>query len=255
LIDPFRAMMRFVSATAAVALAASSALAQSSPASSPTLPIRHFENRAELEAAAKLAETQHRTQEAWMLRTRLEKGDFQDGDRIVLALQYQTNARADTLIVRAGKTLQIPGIQDLSLDGVLRSELTETLMTHLKKFLQDPTVRATPLLRIAVLGQVNRPNFYYTSADVVLSDLIMQAGGPTGSADLNKIEIRRGGQVIWNAADSRTALSDGLSIDRLHLRANDEIEIGERKKRNLTAILPAVSATLALVVTLIQISR
>jgi protein involved in polysaccharide export with SLBB domain len=255
LIDPFRAMMRFLSGAAAVALAATSAFAQTSAADMPTLPMRHFETRADLEAAAKTAEAQHRTQEAWMLRTRLEKGDFQDGDRIVLSLQYQTNARADTLIVRAGRTLQIPGIEDLSLDGVLRSELTETLITHLKKFLVNPTVRATPLLRIAVLGQVSRPNFYYTSADVVLSDLIMQAGGPTGSADLNKIEIRRGGQVIWNAADSRTALSEGLSIDRLHLRANDEVSIGEKKKRNLAAILPAISAAMALVVTVIQISR
>src|SRR5215213_7707184 len=89
---------------AAVAFATSSAPAQTTPPANsiPTLPMRSFESRAELEAAARLAESQQRTQEAWMLRTRLEKGDFQEGDRLVLALQYQTNARADTLIVRAG---------------------------------------------------------------------------------------------------------------------------------------------------------
>jgi protein involved in polysaccharide export with SLBB domain len=243
--------------TIAFATTTATAVAQTPPqaGSLPSLPMRSFENRAELEAAVRLAEAQHRTQEAWMLRTRLEKGDFQEGDRLVLALQYQTNARADTLIVRAGKTLQIPGIEDLSLEGVLRSELTPKLLAHLGRFLVNPTVRATPLIRIAVLGKVGRPNFYYTSADVVLSDLIMQAGGPAADADLNRIEIRRGGQVIWNATDSRTALSEGLSIDRLHLRANDEVEIGEKKKRSLTAIWPIVTTSLALVVTVIQLTR
>jgi hypothetical protein len=39
--------------------------------------------------------------------------------------------------------------------------------------------------------------------------------------------IRRGGEVIWNAQDTRTALADGLSLDRLHLRAGDELYVDD----------------------------
>jgi len=118
---------------------------------------------------------------------------------------------------------------DMPLTGVLRSELTEKLTHHLAQYLRDSTVRAIPLIRLAVLGQVRSPNYYYTSADVLLSDMVMKAGGPAPTADVNNMVIRRGGEVIWNAQDTRTALADGLSLDRLHLRAGDELYVDDVK--------------------------
>jgi len=204
-----------------------------------------FETRAELEAQQKDAEAQHRTSEAWLLRNRLQNGDFQEGDRIVLVLHGSPSA-ADTLIVRAGRVLQLPRMADLQLQGVLRSELNAKVTAHLAEYLKDPTSRATPLLRIGVLGHVGRPGYYYTPADVLLSDAIMRAGGPAGDADLTKIEIRRGSDVIWSHSDARTALTDGLSLDRLHLRAGDEIDVGGRSVRPWATVLQVSLALLTL---------
>ncbi len=196
---------------------------------------RNFETRAQLEAEARTAEQENRTGEAWLLRSRLQRGDFQEGDRIVVMLLGTTTFN-DTISVRAGKLLALPRMGDVALDGVLRSELGARLSTHLARFLRDSSVRATPLVRLAVLGQVQRPGFYYTSADVLLSDMLMKAGGPAPSADLGKMVIRRSGETIWNAKDTRTAMSDGLSIERLHLRAGDEIYVAEQKRTNWTSI-------------------
>jgi hypothetical protein len=186
-----------------------------------------LEERSALEAEARQAEEQHRTSEAWLLRTRLQHGDFQDGDRIVVKLLGSTTFN-DTITVRAGKMLPLPRMDDMPLEGVLRSELKARLSSHLARYLRDSSVSATPLLRVAVLGQVRSPGYYYTPADVLLSDVIMKAGGPAPDADMNKTIIRRGGETIWNAQDTRTALSDGLSLDRLHLRAGDEIYLPEQ---------------------------
>lgn len=196
---------------------------------------REFETRAELQAQAAAAESQHRTGEAWLLRQRLEKGDFQDGDRIIV--QIQGNALAgkspvevpETLTVRSGKLLELPRMSDLPLEGVLRSELQQRLTDHLSQYVREPSVRATPLVRIAVLGYVARPGYIYTSADRPLSDVLMQAGGPGPDADMGRVVIRRGGDVIWNSQDTHTALADGLSLDRLHLRAGDEIFIPQQR--------------------------
>jgi hypothetical protein len=197
------------------------------------LPISEMETRPALEAKLKEAEAQHRTAEAWLLKTRLEKGDFQDGDRIVMHLLGITPllgaSSNDTIIVRAGRMLPLPQMADLSLTGVLRSELTDKLTHHLAQYLRDSSVRVVPLIRLAVLGQVRNPNYYYTSADVLLSDMVMKAGGPGASADVNNIVIRRGGEVIWNAQDTRTALADGISLDRLNLRAGDELYVDDVK--------------------------
>lgn len=198
-------------------------------------PSRDLATRSQLESAARTAEAQSRTGEAWLLRTRLQRGDFQEGDRIVVTLLGSTTFN-DTISVRAGKMLPLPRMGDVPLEGVLRSELGDRISVHLAKFLRDSSVRATPLVRIAVLGAVNRPGFYYTSADALLSDMLMKAGGPAPNADLGKMSIRRGGELIWGERDARTAMSDGLSLERLHLRAGDELTIGEQKRTNWTAI-------------------
>lgn len=214
-------------------------------------PSSELEERSALEAEARLAEEQHRTAEAWLLRTRLQHGDFQDGDRIVVKLLGSTTFN-DTITVRAGKMLPLPRMEDLPLEGVLRSELTSRLSSHLARYLRDSSVRATPLLRLAVLGQVRSPGYYYTSADVLLSDVIMKAGGPSGDADMNKTIIRRGGETIWNAQDTRTALSDGLSLDRLHLRAGDEVYLPVQHHFNWTTAAQIGLSVLGLALALIR---
>jgi protein involved in polysaccharide export with SLBB domain len=219
---------------ALVALATAGASVEGQSAS-PTEASRDLESRAQLEAEARSAEAQNRTGEAWLLRSRLQRGDFQEGDRIVVTLLGSTTFN-DTISVRAGKLLPLPRMGDVPLEGVLRSELGGRISSHLARFLRDSSVRATPLVRIAVLGQVARPGFYYTSADALLSDMLMKAGGPSANADLGKMSIRRGGELIWSERDTRTAMSDGLSIERLHLRAGDEVYVGEQKRTNWTAI-------------------
>ena len=200
--------------------------AQTPPKGTPS----QFETRADLEAQLRIADSQHRTSEAWLLRNRLEKGDFQEGDRIVVNLHSSAAIqKSETLTVRAGKLVQMPQMDDLPLDGVLRSELKDRVERYLGKYLQDSAARVTPLMRINMMGSVGRPGFFDTSADMLLSDMVMRAGGPTGDADLNKMVIRRGPTVIWDKTQTRTALTEGLSLDRLHLRAGDEIEVGTRR--------------------------
>lgn len=213
---------------------------------------RELETRAELETEARTAEQQNRTGEAWLLRTRLERGDFQEGDRIVVKLLGSVTLD-DTILVRVGKMLPLPRMGEVPLEGVLRSELNARLSSHLARFLRDSSVRAIPLVRLAVLGQVQRPGFYYTSADVLVSDILMKAGGPAGDADLNNVTIRRAGDIIWNAKDTRTAMTDGLSLERLHLRAGDELDVGAQRHVNWLGIGQVVLSAAALVFTLTRL--
>lgn len=243
------------------------------PAASPPAPrpasqelrTTRFETRGELEAAAEAAEQQHRNAEAWLLRTRLRRGDFQEGDRIVVMIDVPglpaadpasprgaSSASGDTLILRAGKVAQfamLPTIPDLSLDGVLRSELGDTISAHLRKYLRNPTVRATPLVRLAVMGAVGRPGWYATPTDVVLADVIMQAGGVSAEADVANTVVKRAGEVIWSASEVRVALADGLSLDRLHLRAGDEVFVGSRKRFGVGTALQLVTAVVGIYAT------
>lgn len=210
-----------------------------------------YETRAQLEAEAALLERKGRTGDAWLRRSRLEKGDFQEGDRLVVIIEAGpvvagAGIAKDTLTVRAGKVLQLARMGDLSLEGTLRSELSDALQAHVAKYLKNPVVRAMPLLSIAVTGSVGAPGYYYAPADFVLRDVVMMAGGPSGTADLNKVVIRRGGEIIWKASDVRIALSDGLSLDRLHLRAGDAVYVPERRQWQWSTLAMIASTTTSL---------
>lgn len=239
-----------------LALVALVGLAQSASAQArPAEGTRELETRSALEAEARRADQQNRGAEAVLLRSRLQRGDFQEGDRIVVTLLGSTTF-SDTISVRSGKLLPIPRMGEVPLEGVLRSELTAKVSSHLARYLRDSSVRTTPLLRVAVLGQVGRPGFYYTPADVLLSDVVMMAGGPTQNADVAKMTIRRSGETIWSTKETRAAVSDGLSLDRLHMRAGDELFVAERKQRfNFTQALQIGLAVVSLAVTVISLTR
>lgn len=238
---------------ACIGLRSGASQAQSLSTPAPT-PRSEFETRAELEEQARIAEAAHRTGEAWLLRTRLEKGDFQEGDRIVvMARSLAFKVEAETLVVRAGKIIQLPQMDDLPLDGVLRSEFNSKFEKHLAKYVTDSAARTTPLIRVGIEGSVGKPGYYYFSPDLVLNDIIMRAGGPAGDADLNRVTIRRGSDVIWDADGTRTALADGLSLDRLHMRAGDNVIIPNKRHIQWYSILGLGMSVISIAFTLTQL--
>ncbi|NNG16368.1 MAG: polysaccharide biosynthesis/export family protein, partial [Gemmatimonadales bacterium] len=120
-------------------------------------------SRAELEALLNQAGTALDPAERVMLQDRLTNGDFQVGDRVALTV-LQDPTLTDTFTVKVGRTITLPNIPDISLHGVLRSEVEEHLSAELSKYLREPTVEAVALIRIAILGSVGRPGYYAVPA-------------------------------------------------------------------------------------------
>ena len=112
---------------------------------------------------------------ATMLRTRLRDGDFQAGDRIRLVIDGSVT-QDDTLPVGAGSKIRVKEIGEISLAGVLRSELQGHLTKELSRYIKDVRVQATPLVRLSILGPVGKPGFFYMPSDIAITDAIMRAG-------------------------------------------------------------------------------
>lgn len=188
------------------------------------------------------------------LRARIREGDFRPGDRIALLIEGNV-ILADTASVTAGSKIRLPDIGDISLAGVLRSELQEHMKTQLAKYIRDARVRAVPLVSLAVLGPVGRPGFYFLPPDISLSEAVMRAGGPAGNADLSRSVIRRASDNLYDAKNTQSALTQGLTLDQLSLRSGDEILVGTQSTRSwqqvastlsvITSLLLAISYGLA----------
>lgn len=161
------------------------------------------------------------------IQARLTNGDFQVGDRIVLRVVDEPTL-TDTFAVRSGRTLSMPNLPELTLTGVLRSEVDSFLTQKIGEHIRNPQVDAIALVRVAVLGAVNRPGFYNVPAEFPVSDVVMSAGGPTGNADLKKTTIRRGTEIIVTKDQMEGALAAGVSIDQLNIVGGDQLMIGEK---------------------------
>jgi protein involved in polysaccharide export with SLBB domain len=188
------------------------------------------------------------------LRARLREGDFRAGDRIRLVLDGSVT-QDDTVPVLTGSKIQLKDIGEIPLGGVLRSELQAHMSTQLARYLKDVRVRATPLVRLSVLGPVTRPGFYYMPPDITLGDAVMRAGGPATTADLNKAVIRRNTAELYDSRNTRTAMNEGLTLDQLSLRDGDSIEVGEKSGSNWQKIVSVIGVASSLIWALTYVSR
>ena len=171
---------------------AQATVAQATPAAQPT---RRMSRREDLETGAKNLELRARSEkdagkrgnllyQAGVIRARLASGDFQPGHRILLFVGGDS-ALVDTFTVRSDQKLQLPELPEISLAGVLDSELQGYLQTQLAQYIRNPTVRAQALLRVSVSGDVGSPGFYSVRTDTPVSDVIMTAGGPSASLGMH----------------------------------------------------------------------
>src|SRR3989475_5533136 len=146
--------------------------------------------------------------EAAAIRTRLARGDFRVGDRILLIVEGEKEL-SDTFTVGLGGQLTLPLIGNLPLEGGLRSELQDYLLHRLAQNLREPEVRTRAFVRLSVQGAVTHPGYYGVPADALLSDALMAAGGTMPEANLARLRIGRDGKPIWEGKALQQVIAEG----------------------------------------------
>jgi len=182
---------------------------------------RALATREELQAALKDAGS---SDVAVRIKSRLDEGDFRRGDRIALTVQAEYTL-TDTFTVGSGPELMLPPPTTgaMSLKGVLRSELQSKVEQYISRFRNNPVVRAQPLLRIAVQGEVAKGGIYAVPADAQLADALMAAGGTTQFAKENKVTIARNGRAFWQGTAFDT------DLDAIGVKDGDQIVVGSTR--------------------------
>ncbi|HWC73092.1 MAG TPA: polysaccharide biosynthesis/export family protein [Gemmatimonadales bacterium] len=186
--------------------------------------------------------------EAAVIRQRLSEGDFKVGDQILLQVEGEPTL-SDTFTVGLGSTLTLPAVGEVSLAGVLRSEVQDYLTRRLGQNLRDPVVKATAYVRLSVVGAVARPGYYAVPAQALLSDALMAAGGPAPTAKLQDMKIERSGKTILEKKALQHAIAAGMTIDDAGLIAGDQYSIpagattGTRETIGFIALLLTIPIT------------
>jgi len=185
--------------------------------------------------------------QATLIRARLDNGDFQVGDRVLIRVEGESQL-SDTFTVVAGPAIELPQVGTLALQGVLRSELAGRLETHLSRFLRNPVVQVRPLMRILIEGDVVRPGYYAAAPQQALADVITQAGGLSPRAKATEMRVERGDQRLWSGEPLQQALARGSSLDQLNLRAGDRLLVPARGDTERSLRIFSIAVTLPIAI-------
>ena len=241
--------MRALNLLGVVALLAASA----APLAGQDVPNRALATRAELQDLLnRKGKSAPSSDERRRAQDRLDNGDFQVGDQVVMRVRGDTGL-SNTFIVKSGLILVLPDMPEVHLKGVLRSEIQATLLAAITQYLKAPQVEVEPLVRVGLLGSVARPGYYTVRADIPMSEVLMVAGGMTPDAELSKTKAVRGSAELRSTDEVRQAMASGMSLDQFGFQGGDEIVVG-RRGGGFAGAVPIIGAMAAAALAIIGIT-
>jgi polysaccharide export outer membrane protein len=116
----------------------------------------------------------------------------------------------------------LPLVGTLAVAGRDFDEVRREVDARYAKELQHRSVRVTPLVRIAVLGEVRAPGLFPVDPSMRLGDVLALAGGLGPEANRDRIELVRDGGVIAVVSEPNVA-----SLDR-RLESGDQVVVARR---------------------------
>jgi protein involved in polysaccharide export with SLBB domain len=171
----------------------------------------------------------------------------QPGDRVWLHV-WREQKLSDTVMVDERGEVMLPKIGIVKASALTIGDFRDTVRARFSEYFRDAPVELVVLRRVAVNGEVAKPNVYYVDVTTTLRDVIAKAGGITDAGNAKKVMIVRGGQRIpvpdWQR--DRSVSSD--------LRSGDQVVVGRRSWLAMNA-LPALSVSTVVASLIISLAR
>jgi len=216
-------------------------------------PARVEATRPELEAIAAHPPKGMSAGDLAAVESRLAVGDFTVGDKILLYVAGEETL-SDTFPIRQGRVLMLPSLPPLSMEGVLRSEADSLITGFLARYLRDPQVTVTPLVRLGILGGVVRPGYYDVPAQSLLSELVMIGGGMTTVANMKRSKVNRQNQEVMDSKAISEAIANAQTLDLLNLQSGDNFDVGVQDPGKNLEKVQILTALLAIPLMIVSIS-
>ena len=172
-----------------------------------------------------------------------EKVTLAPGDLLKVKIWREEDLSGEYLVNENG-TVTLPLLGEQHVTGASLPEVRDLLLAQYRVHLRNPSISITPLRRINILGEVNKPGLYEVDPTVSLAGAVALAGGATPAGKLDNIRIIRNGDVV------RASASAGTSLNAINIQSGDQIIVGQRSwlARNVGLVLSVPGAITGVVV-------
>lgn len=166
------------------------------------------------------------------------------GDLIRLEVPDVAELSAEFTVADDG-TVLLPLIGSLMVTGRPFTEVSRDILKSYSRELIETPVRVTPVLRIAVLGEVRQPGLVPADPTYTLADVLAAAGGLTPDGDAGRITLLRDGE------STRFSLNDGSLLLERRMMSGDQVVVARRSwiGRNMNVLVGAAASAVAAAVT------
>jgi protein involved in polysaccharide export with SLBB domain len=165
-------------------------------------------------------------------------GDFAPGDGVRIKIWrdltvadqgvVQNLGLNDDFVIDSRGYVSLPVVGEMRASGHTRKSLAQALEDSLD--IRAIRVMCLPLIRVTLLGAVNRPGSYLIDSKDSLWGLINKAGGPANGADFRKIYAARGGHII--VRDMLQSFEQAHSLEQIGVRSGDQIHVPSYRSPN-----------------------
>ncbi len=166
------------------------------------------------------------------------------GDAIRIELKDEPQLGGEFTVAEDGQVL-LPLVGLLPVAGRPFDEVRQAITRAYARELIEPVLVATPVLRIAVLGEVRLPGLFPLDPTHTMADLIAAAGGLTPLAANGQISLVRNGTVLESSIDPQS-----LTV-RTRFQSGDQIVVGKQSwaRENLPAFIGAFTSVAVAIIT------
>lgn len=181
------------------------------------------------------------------------QNQFQRGDGVRVAV-WRDPSREGVNIQGLGITgdytidsrgnIQMPLIGEVKVVGSTPEGLSTAIKEKFAAYISDMIVICYPLIRISVLGGVQKPGSYFVERRTSLWELIEMSGGLDGEANIKKIHIQRSGKTV--AKDLMSGYEKATSLEELRVQSGDQVLVPGYRKITLRTIIEVTRFGLSL---------
>jgi protein involved in polysaccharide export with SLBB domain len=162
------------------------------------------------------------------------------GDSIRIVVWRKPEMSGDFIVGPDG-TITHPLYQTVRVGGVPFATARVNLRNFLARFEQDPQFVAEPLIRVAVSGEVGRPQVFALRPETTIADAVAQAGGPNQFANRENVRVLRKGSDGRQRELRLNLLEPQAASSSLRVHSGDQIVVDRRKSFFRDVFMPGLS--------------
>ncbi len=156
---------------------------------------------------------------------------------------------SDDFVIDARGYISLPIIGEMRAVGHTRRSLARAIEDSLS--IRAVRVMCSPLIRVTLLGAVNKPGSYLIEPKESLWGLINEAGGPSNNADIRKIYVERSSKVI--VKNLLQGFEQAHALEQIGVRSGDQIYVPGRSGFNFRTVVDYATLTASFVVLYFQL--